>query len=150
MNEGDVALAALPQANGQVKPRPVIILRTLPPFKDWLVCGVSTQLQQRAEGFDELVEVTDSDFPTSGLKAASLIRLGFLAVLPTSRTPSAVAAESLPNPEFKIVCPHNGRYRFPGFRHRNLSPEFLRFFLRVIAASRLVSSSGIERSLFQH
>jgi mRNA interferase MazF len=85
MNEGDVALAALPQANGQVKPRPVIILRTLPPFKDWLVCGVSTQLQQRAEGFDELVEVTDSDFPTSGLKAASLIRLGFLAVLPTSR-----------------------------------------------------------------
>jgi len=81
MNEGDLALARLPQADGQIKNRPVVLLRRLPPFDDFLVCGVSTQLQHRVENFDELVTSTDSDFKPSGLKAASLIRLGFLAVL---------------------------------------------------------------------
>jgi mRNA interferase MazF len=33
-------------------------------------------------GFDETIAPTDKDFAASGLKAASLIRLGFLAVLP--------------------------------------------------------------------
>jgi mRNA interferase MazF len=82
MNEGDIALAPLPQADGQIKNRPVILLRRLPPFSDFLVCGVSTQLQQRVEGFDEVIAVSDKDFAVSGLKASSLIRLGFLAVLP--------------------------------------------------------------------
>ena len=39
MNEGDIALAPLPQANGQIKNRPVVLLRRLPPFGDFLVCG---------------------------------------------------------------------------------------------------------------
>ena len=81
MNEGDMALAPLPQADGQIKIRPAVLRRRLPPFDDFLVCGVSTQLQQRVAEFDELVTPTDSDFKQSGLKAASLIRLGFLAVL---------------------------------------------------------------------
>jgi mRNA interferase MazF len=84
MNEGDIALAPLPQANGQIKNRPVVLLRRLPPFSDFLVCGVSTQLQQRVAGFDEIIGSDDKEFTASGLKAASLIRLGFLAVLPDS------------------------------------------------------------------
>jgi mRNA interferase MazF len=44
MNEGDIALTALPQSDGSVKPRPAVLLRRMPPFGDWLVCGVSTQL----------------------------------------------------------------------------------------------------------
>ena len=43
MNEGDLALAPLPQADGQIKNRPVALLRRLPPFGDFLVCGISTQ-----------------------------------------------------------------------------------------------------------
>jgi mRNA interferase MazF len=82
MNEGDIALAPLPQADGQIKNRPVVLLCRLPPFGDFLVCGVSTQLHQRVADFDEVIEKADKEFPTSGLKAASLIRLGFLAVLP--------------------------------------------------------------------
>lgn len=82
MKEGDVALTPLPQANGRLKNRPVIVLRKMSPFGDWLVCGVSTQLQQEVTGFDECIELSDADFPASGLKAPSLIRLGFLAVLP--------------------------------------------------------------------
>lgn len=84
MNEGDIALAPLPQADGQIKNRPVVLLRRLPPFGDFLVCGVSTQLHQRVADFDEVIEKADKEFPAAGLKAASLIRLGFLAVLPES------------------------------------------------------------------
>jgi mRNA interferase MazF len=35
--------------------------------------------------FDEIVDVSDSDFAATGLKAPSLVRLGFLAVMPTSK-----------------------------------------------------------------
>ena len=82
MNEGDIALAPLPQADGQIKNRPVVLLRRLPPFGDFLVCGVSSQIHQRVADFDETIAPADRDFAASGLKAASLIRLGFLAVLP--------------------------------------------------------------------
>ena len=82
MTEGDIGLAPLPQADGRFKPRPAILLRRMPPFGDWLICGVSTQLRQEVPGFDDVMELTDLDFPGSGLKAASVIRLGYLLVLP--------------------------------------------------------------------
>lgn len=34
MNEGEIALAPLPQADGRIKNRPVVLLRRLPPFGD--------------------------------------------------------------------------------------------------------------------
>jgi mRNA interferase MazF len=82
MQEGNVILAPIPQADGTVKNRPAIALRELPPYGDLLVCGVSTQLHQEVSGFDERIAPVDPDFADSGLKAESLIRLGFLAVLP--------------------------------------------------------------------
>lgn len=85
MKEGDIALTPLPQADGLIKPRPAILLRQMPPFDDWLICGVSTQLHQRVADFDDLIEPSDSDFASSGLKAASVIRLGFLTTLPARR-----------------------------------------------------------------
>jgi len=94
MNEGDVALAPLPQANGAVKNRPVVVLRIMPPFGDLLVCGVSTQVQQAAPGFDETITPGDADFAASGLKAASLIRLGFLAVLPRAHLVGSIGTLS--------------------------------------------------------
>ena len=81
MKEGDVVLALLPQADGTVKRRPAVALREMPPFTDFLVCGVSTQLHQKVENFDELIAPSDADFTSSGLKSESLIRLGFLTVL---------------------------------------------------------------------
>lgn len=53
MTEGDVALAALPQADGKTKLRPVIVLRAMPPYGDLLVCGVSTQARHAVSGFDD-------------------------------------------------------------------------------------------------
>jgi mRNA interferase MazF len=82
MKEGDIILTPMPQADGKVKNRPAIYLREMPPYRDALVCGVSTQTNQLAPDFDELITGKDNDFSTSGLVSDSLIRLGFLAVLP--------------------------------------------------------------------
>lgn len=85
MTEGDVALTPLPQADGRFKPRPAILLRRMPPFGDWLSCGVSSQLHQQVVDFDEIIEASHPDFARSGLKSASVIRLGFLATMPADR-----------------------------------------------------------------
>ena len=84
MKDGDVILAKLPQQDGTEKDRPTLCLCRVPPFHDLLVCGISTQLQQAAPELDELITLTESDFRTSGLKAPSLIRLGYLGVVPAS------------------------------------------------------------------
>lgn len=38
-------------------------------------------LLRKTPGFDELLQTSDADFPASGLKAASVLRLSRLAVL---------------------------------------------------------------------
>ncbi|MBI5506500.1 MAG: transcriptional regulator [Deltaproteobacteria bacterium] len=84
MKEGDVVLTPLPQADGRTKNQPVVVPRAMPPHGDMLVCGVSTRLRQAVVDFDEIVHAQDADFAMSGLKAPSLIRLGFLGVLPAA------------------------------------------------------------------
>ena len=81
MKEADVILATLPQSDGVVKKRPAIFLREMPLYGDLLVCGVSNQLHQFVEDFDELILSSDTDFEKSGLLSSSVIRLSFLAVL---------------------------------------------------------------------
>jgi mRNA interferase MazF len=67
----------------------------MPPHDDLLVCGVSTQLHHEVSGFDEIVGEGDTDFPAIGLKAASLIRLGFLGVLPADSFVGAIGSISV-------------------------------------------------------
>ena len=52
MKEGDVILTPVPQADGALKNRSAIILREMPPYRDLLVCGVSTQLRQQVKNED--------------------------------------------------------------------------------------------------
>jgi len=81
MKEGDVVLAALPQSDGKTKLRPVLLLRQLPPpYNDFLVCGISSQLHQKINDFDDLISENDDDFKKSGIIKESIIRLSFLAV----------------------------------------------------------------------
>ena len=94
MTEGDVVLTAVPQADGTLKDRPTIVLREMPPFRDLLVCGISTQLHQEVVGFDELISPGDSDFTGSGVRSPSLIRLGFLTVVPRSKVLGIIGAIS--------------------------------------------------------
>lgn len=94
MKPGDIVLTPLPQADGVIKNRPAVALCEMPPFGDWLVCGMSTQLHQQVAELDEIVGASDSDFAGSGLKAPSVIRLGFLAVMPASKSLGVIGSIS--------------------------------------------------------
>lgn len=94
MKEGDVILAPLPQADGAIKNRPTVVLREMLPFKDLLVCGISTQLHQQVKNFDEVIVPSNTDFATSGLLAVSVIRVGFLALVPRKRVIGSIGAIS--------------------------------------------------------
>ena len=100
MRPGDIVLLRLPQPDllpGKL--RPVLVLAELPdPFGDYLVCGISSQLHQEVPQWDERLTPTDADFPTSGLKVASVIRLNWLAAVNPSAsvgTLGAIAPERL-------------------------------------------------------
>ncbi len=66
----------------------------MPPCHDLLVCGASTQLHQYVKDFDEIISPTDADFKSSGLRSKSLIRLGFIAVLPRRRVLGSIGSIS--------------------------------------------------------
>src|SRR5438067_612372 len=85
MKEGEVVLPSLPQADGHRKIRPALVLSRMPGFGDFLVCGLSTQLNQEVSGFDETLVPADPDFEAAGLVYPSLVRLGYLHVLPESQ-----------------------------------------------------------------
>lgn len=95
MQEGDLILAVVPQADGQQKNRPVLILRQMPKYNDILVCGISTQLHQQIANFDEVILAQDDDFAASGLIQDSLIRLGFLALVPQRRVIGTIGTISV-------------------------------------------------------
>jgi len=91
MNEADVVLTPVPQADGRIKLRPALILRKMPGrYRDMLVCGVSTQIHHCIPEFDEVVSPRDDDFLKTGLLKESLIRLGYLAVIPTNKIAGSI------------------------------------------------------------
>jgi len=94
MKEGDVVIVAIPQSDGTTKNRPAIILREMPRFRDMLVCGVSSQLHQEVKDFDEIIAPPDDDFLASSLIGKSLIRLGFLTVIPQSQVVGSIGSIS--------------------------------------------------------
>lgn len=94
MKPGDVLLAPLPQSDGRLKDRPVLFLCTAPPFGDYLVCGISTQVHHAVVGLDHMMDPEDRDFASSGLKAASVIRTGYLALLPRTYFKGRIGAIS--------------------------------------------------------
>ena len=82
MKEASIALARLPQDTSG-KLRPVLLLRQMPKFNDWLVCAISTQIHQHIPDFDTIIRDADEEFSSTGLLADSVIRLSNLAVLPS-------------------------------------------------------------------
>ena len=123
MKEGDVVLTPIPQADSRVKNRPAIILREMPSYGDLLVCGVSTQLHHYLQGFDEIISPTDADFASSGLVAALLIRLSFLAILPRKNIAGVIGSIS---PE----------------RHRRLLEALSNYLIRNVGGPKVDQSAG--------
>jgi mRNA interferase MazF len=91
MKEADLVLTPVPQADGKIKLRPALFLRKMPGiYSDALVCGVSTQIHLCVPKFDEVVSPHDNDFLTTGLLKESLIRLGYLAVIPANKIAGSI------------------------------------------------------------
>lgn len=75
MKEGHVVLTPLPQADGQIKSRPALLLRQLPPFGDFLVCGISTQIREnKASSPPRLIETLFSKAKRLSMPIESLFR----------------------------------------------------------------------------
>jgi mRNA interferase MazF len=88
--EGSICLIPLPQADGKHKIRPVLLLKQFSPFNDYLVCGISTQIHQFVDGFDELLSPQGPEFIMTGLRETSLIRLGYLSMIEGKRIPGTI------------------------------------------------------------
>ena len=83
IQEGQVVLFKFPQTDqAPGKLRPALVIRKLPgQYNDCLICMISSQLSQQISDFDEIINETDTDFKTSGLKITSVIRISRLAVV---------------------------------------------------------------------
>jgi mRNA interferase MazF len=90
---GQLVLTPFPYTDlSGVKLRPVLMLRQSPRFDDWLVCMVSSRIDQAEADFDEVLRPGDHDFAASGLKAPSVLRLSRLAVLEGSLLVGSIGA----------------------------------------------------------
>jgi mRNA interferase MazF len=90
MQEGDIALLKMLQPDGSKKNRPVLLVKQVKPFDDWMVCAVSTQLHQEVKGFDCIILDSDTGFTTTGFKQSSLIRLGIISTVSNSSMPGTI------------------------------------------------------------
>ena len=90
MKPGDIVLIRFPQADlKQGKLRPALVIAISPSrHPDLLLALISSRLHQATPEFDEIINSSDSDYITTGLKVASVIRLGRL----TSVEPSVINA----------------------------------------------------------
>lgn len=81
--DGAIVLFQFPQTDAQEgKLRPALILKAVPgKYDDWLVCMVSSKLNQYDEDFDSFIASDDEDFGVSGLKVPSVFRVSRLAVV---------------------------------------------------------------------
>lgn len=80
---GQVVLFKFPHSDlAEGKLRPALLVGKFPgPYNTWLISMISSQIHQYIGGFDEIITEQDNDFAHSGLKTASIIRLGRLAVI---------------------------------------------------------------------
>jgi len=80
---GQVVVIKFPQTDYQgTKLRPALLIAPLPgKYGDWLVCMISSQINQAINNFDEIVYENSIDFVRSGLKKASVIRISRLSIV---------------------------------------------------------------------
>ena len=93
---GQLGLLRLPQADlTPGKLRPVLLIAQVPGrHGDWLVCRVTSQLHQAVSGFDDVITPAAADFVQSGLKVASVVRVGRLAVVEAELVQGVLGAVS--------------------------------------------------------
>ena len=105
---GQIVVFRFPQTDLVIgKTRPALLLAPLPSgYDDWLVCMISSQTRQTVSGIDEPISISDADFPQSGLRNDSIIRLTRLAVVSDSiflGTTGEISAERLKKLKNKLA-----------------------------------------------
>ena len=90
MKPGDIVLIRFPQADLRVgKLRPALVIAVAPgTYADLLLAMISSRTYQAVSGFDEVISSSDVDYPTTGLKVDSVVRLARIATV----TPSVINA----------------------------------------------------------
>lgn len=86
MKPGDIVLIRFPQVDlKQGKLRPALVIAISPSrHPDLLLALISSRLHQAIPQFDEIINFSDSDYINTGLKVASVIRLGRLTSVESS------------------------------------------------------------------
>ena len=81
MKPGDIVLIRFPQTDLQAgKLRPALVVASAPGrHADLLLALISSQIHQGITDFDEFIAKDATDFPQTGLKAPSIVRLARLA-----------------------------------------------------------------------
>ena len=82
MKEGNIIISYMRHSDGSFKKRPALILKQMPKYEDYLICGISTNLSQEIKDFDALLLKNSELFKNTGLYEDSLIRLSHLLVIP--------------------------------------------------------------------
>lgn len=99
MKPGTIVIIKLPQKDGKRKSRPALVLGSRAASKtEFLFCGISTQLHEYREGFDDIISFQDGDYEASGLADTSVFRMNYLSVLPRDcirRTIGVISKERL-------------------------------------------------------
>lgn len=80
MKAGDIVLIRFPQADLEAgKLRPALVVAIAPDrHGDVLLALITSRLYQAIPDFDEIINEDDSDYPDSGLKTTSVVRLARL------------------------------------------------------------------------
>lgn len=86
MKPGDVVLIRFPQADLKVgKLRPALVVAVTPGnHADLLLVMISSRTYQAVPDFDEVIDQSDGDYATSGLKVPSVVRLTRIATVAPS------------------------------------------------------------------
>ena len=82
MEVGTVVKAVFPQADRQIKVRPAVIIKFVPPYNDCMICAVSTQTGLLIPELNIMLDKNSYEFTTSGLLRESIIRVGMVATVP--------------------------------------------------------------------
>lgn len=84
MKAGDVVRVALPQSDGQHKPRPAVLIADFPPFGDWLIVGISGSVGLAVPDLDIVIDRGHPAFDLARLGFPGVIRLGHAHVVPVT------------------------------------------------------------------
>lgn len=86
MMPGDIVLIRFPRTDLQIgKLRPALLVAISPGHHaDLLLALISSRMHQAVPHFDEIIDPSDPDYATTGLKTRSVVRLARLACVEAS------------------------------------------------------------------